>query len=350
LTPDLAGCRAILHNPAYKVADLNGYYEALERDAGISLTNVRGQLAQLLFLMSGPRHVALRRTALGFFSTANVQAWRPMIARCASEAAERLVGRAEADLVADFARPLSGEVMCHILGFSPAHWEAFDEWTSQALMLIEPMLPMRRLIEIEGALGDYAAAVALALADAPRRTDGPPTFLMTPIQGIDDTERLWLTTGLYGASSVTRHTLANILLITSGVASADRAVLATPARRAMAVERLIAAGTSFQTVGRYFEDDASYGRRIDVPIAEASRRMLGGGCPLADAQAGAGPHLAFGSGVHHCVGAPLARQTIAEALHALLARFPNFQVTRPPQAFERSATIVSPLDLHCRLQ
>jgi cytochrome P450 len=44
------------------------------------------------------------------------------------------------------------------------------------------------------------------------------------------------------------------------------------------------------------------------------------------------PHLAFGAGVHFCLGAPLARMELLESLTALFARFPDLHVTEEPES------------------
>ena len=46
------------------------------------------------------------------------------------------------------------------------------------------------------------------------------------------------------------------------------------------------------------------------------------------------PHLAFGFGIHYCLGAPLARMEAQIAFRALLQRFPNMQLAVPPQQLE----------------
>ena len=44
------------------------------------------------------------------------------------------------------------------------------------------------------------------------------------------------------------------------------------------------------------------------------------------------PHLAFGAGVHFCLGAPLARMELAESLAALFARFPDLSLVGEPRS------------------
>lgn len=347
---DVEACRQILHDPDFEVVDMGGYFAELEAQSGMPLPEIRRIVDHLLFVNRGPTHVGLRRAALAFFSTANIRAWQPVIAARAEAAAASLEGRDEADLVEDFARIVSGDVVCRVMGLPADRRDAFDGWTDEALWLIEPLLPMRRLPGIRRALAEYRGAVEQALRDPPRQDDPAlPTFLRHPIEGLGDEDRIWLAMGLYGASNVTRHTLANNLLHLAKVPPGDREVLLDPKRRMAATERLIAAGSSFETVARYVRDPDGGESRIEVPIAAASLAALEGTCPVGGADRGAPAHVAFGSGLHKCVGALLARLIIAEALTALVRRFPAFSLARPPSGFIRSVMVASPLDLHCRL-
>ncbi|HEY0044458.1 MAG TPA: hypothetical protein VGB62_07895 [Allosphingosinicella sp.] len=349
---DVAACTAILHDPQFDVVELDGYFEALERRSGLALPCVRALIARLLFVTHGERHVVLRRAALEYFRASTIAAWQPEIARRADAIAAGLEERDSADLVPDFAGALSGDVMCRMLGLPPERHADFDRWTGDGLSLIEPLLPLRRLREVEGSLAQFAEVVAGAL-DAPAEAGGDslPTLLHHALGGLQGEDRLWLAVALYGASSVTRHTFANILLRVADMPPERRAVLTDKQARMIPVERLIAAESSFDTVARYPRGGESEGQaRIDVPIAGASAAALGGGCPVGDAHRGAVRHLAFGSGIHRCIGASLARVVIAEGLSALLRRFPDLSLAAAPSGFLRSATIVSPVDLHCHLR
>ena len=55
------------------------------------------------------------------------------------------------------------------------------------------------------------------------------------------------------------------------------------------------------------------------------------------------PHLTFGTGIHHCLGAPLARIQLQEALYGLLRRLPDVRLAIPEEQlqFKRGMTIRS---------
>ena len=351
---DAEHCRAILRSPEAEVIDLAAYFADLEARSGVSLANVRAQIARLLFFVRGERHLALRRAVLAFFRPGLVSAWRPVIAACADRIADGLPERS--DLVADYAGPVASEAICRVLGLPASRRAEFDVWVEEMRWLTEPMLPMRRLRAIEARLCEFAEAVREAMARPPEEAQGRPTFLHEPIAGLDDEDRLWLAIVLYGAGQSTLHTLANILLLLADQPGEKRAVLLDPDRRMAAVDRLTAVGGSIQYVSRLAGAglsvaDRSFapGARIDLPLAAANRSLAGGRCPLGEHPADA-PHLAFGAGLHKCVGALLARTILAEALTSLVRRYPNFALARPPSGFQGSAVIVSPIDLVCTLQ
>ena len=343
-------CTEILHDGDYQVVELEPYFTELEEKSGLELTNVRALMRCLLFVNRGDRHIELRRAALSFLRTPVVNAWLPDIRASAETAVARLEGSRQAEMVDAFARPIAGEAICRLLGLPVERRGDYDRWTDQALALVEPLLPMRRLPSIERSLGEFAGIVREAIRQPPPADpQGRETFLRFPVAGLDDEDRVWLTIGLYGASNVTRHTLGNVLLRLARISPDERAVLADPARRMEAVERLIASGTSFETVARYRDNGAGGEVKIDVPIAAASLAALGGRCPVAGGHEAAVPHVAFGAGIHKCIGAHLARLTIAEALTALIGRYPAFSLAAEPSGFVRSVMVTSPLDLPCNL-
>jgi hypothetical protein len=66
--------------------------------------------------------------------------------------------------------------------------------------------------------------------------------------------------------------------------------------------------------------------------------------PAGDAPTLEGPlaaHLAFGAGIHHCIGAPLARRELAIALDALLQRFARFEIPADARPLRWSRSVMT---------
>lgn len=353
---DAATCTSILRSGDFDVIDLDAYYAEVERGAGISLPNVRSVASRILFFVRGERHLEMRRGVLDFLQASSVAKWQPVIGDCAEAALEGLEGSAEADLLADYAAPIAGKVLCRMLGLPPERSLDFDRWGDIVPALLEPMLPLRRIQEIESALGDFAAEVASALrGPAPGETRGP-TFLHGSVSGLGTEDRIWLAIVLYVAGRSTLHTLANVLQLVGQAPPEKRLVLLDPARRMMAVDRLIARGGSIQFVSRVARRDSvaggepvDAGSRIDLHLAAANAETAAGSCPFERPSGRIPPHLAFGAGVHKCPGALLARLIIGQALEALLRHHPGFRLARAPTGHHRSAVVGAPIDLPCIL-
>jgi cytochrome P450 len=66
-----------------------------------------------------------------------------------------------------------------------------------------------------------------------------------------------------------------------------------------------------------------------------------------DFKRGHNPHLAFGHGVHHCLGAQLARMELVTALDGLLRRFPDLRLAMAPQdvTWKAGLTVRGPISL-----
>ena len=72
-------------------------------------------------------------------------------------------------------------------------------------------------------------------------------------------------------------------------------------------------------------------RRIELPGGTRAWLVSGHDPDTFDPTRAEIPHLAFGHGVHHCIGAPLARLETRIALGSLLARFPDLRLAVPAE-------------------
>lgn len=93
---------------------------------------------------------------------------------------------------------------------------------------------------------------------------------------------------------------------------------------------------------RLFDNDVRAGDVVVCSLSGANRDgVFGGEADLFDAARARRPHLAFGHGLHRCIGAELARMELRVAFRALARRFPDMRIATEPSALAfRSLSIV----------
>jgi cytochrome P450 len=90
-----------------------------------------------------------------------------------------------------------------------------------------------------------------------------------------------------------------------------------------------------------FGQDVAAGDAVVCSLSAANRDGAFGSEPDAfDPDRAAASHLAFGHGIHRCVGAELARLELRAAFPALLRRFPEIQLALSPDALEYTQTSI----------
>lgn len=300
-----------------------------------------------------PTHTRLRKLVSMAFTRRQVERLAPSIeALCASlldGVADELATKGEADLVASFAHPLPMTVICDLLGIPPEARTDVGDW-------VGPLLA--------GGVGEfesYAAAARRMLAftrdliEEKRRA--PAEDLLTAlIDARDGKDRL---TEDELTSMVFLLFIAGTDTTVSLISSGALALLTHPDQLAVlradpdgwpaAVEELLrfdspaqisiptAAAEPVEIAGTSVPE----GRHVIVSLLAANRdpaRFPDAG--RLDLTRTGGAHLAFGHGIHHCVGAPLARLEGRIALRALTERFPTLELATDPDTLEREPSLL----------
>ena len=238
-----------------------------------------------------------------------------------------------ADLVADFALPVPSLVICELLGVPYADR---DEFQTRAGKQIDLTLPIAE----RGKVFTEAHTYMGELVDRARANPGDDLLGMLIREHGDDVTR----SELVG--------IASLLLIAGHATTANRLARGTRVRLrhpeqaalvrddpdavAPAVEELMRfLAIVHAAVPRVAIVDTEVGGQaiaagdlVLVQLAAADRdRALADDPDRLDVGRAAAPHVAFGHGVHHCLGAPLARMEMATAFPALLKRFPTLETT-----------------------
>ncbi|MFE7532042.1 cytochrome P450 [Kitasatospora sp. NPDC057542] len=288
--------------------------------------------------LDDPEHARLRRMVTGDFLVKRVEAMRPDIQRIVDEALDGMtVGRTEADLVADFALPVPSLVICLLLGVPYEDREFFQ---SISRTLLSNSSTIERLLEAQ----DELLAYLEGLTD--RKREKPEDDILSRLAARDDlTVREVASTGIL-LLIAGHETTANMISLSTALLL-DRpeqvARLADPAALPGAVEELLRHLTIVHTgVPRVALEDVELGgatvragEGVIAMLSTANRdeEMFGGaGRPPVDEldlDRDARRHMAFGFGVHQCLGQPLARAELQIALATLFRRLPGLRLTVP---------------------
>lgn len=352
--PELAELRAAgpIHRvrtaagPAWLVTRYDGVRELLSSPAfgtgypGTLPTGADDLATGFMFLHDPPEHTQLRRSVARAFTARRVAG----LGRRASAVAAELVAAMRnkgpgLDLQAEFAFPLPITIVSELLGIPEPERARFGEWADIVL----------RPGEVTGDAGSAFHDLqhfAVALVDG--KPDGPDLLsdLLRDEDGLSRLEVAAMALGLVMAGYVTTASAISHgmlrLFTTPGALDALRGGHVDTGR---AVEELLRLQDEEIGVNRVARSDVDLcGVRIGEGETAIAARTGANRDPdvyrspdVYDPAADRAPHLGFGHGVHHCLGAALARMELAVAVDTLLAGLPGLRLAVPPDAVRWSA-------------
>lgn len=287
--------------------------------------------ADTILGMDPPDHTRIRKLVVSAFTARRVEALRPRVADIVSERlAAMLAGTRPADLVSSFSLALPVRVICELLGVPEQDQEEFRSWSD--VLVSGADVSRDEVMAAVGALSGYFGELIA------RKRATPADDLMTAlIAARDEGDRLseqelvllcvTLLTG--GYETTANQMVMSLLTLLEYPAEMDR-LRADLSLLPGAVEELMRfvqlAGTGLPP-GRVTAEDVEIGG-VTIPAGEmvltinvaANRDPAEFPEPdRLDLTRGARGHMSFGAGVHHCLGAQLARMELQEAFRGLLA-------------------------------
>ncbi|HEY3683989.1 MAG TPA: cytochrome P450 [Streptosporangiaceae bacterium] len=305
--------------------------------SGQGVTYVRIPLPMML-TSDPPDHTRLRRIVSRVFTPRAIDEWRGMIDRQAVRLVAELRAADEPDLVTGLAAPLPVMVIAEILGIPAADRALFRTWADRVVEgfnLLDDVYTAddldTRILDAVQELDGYFAAI---IAD--RRAhpgDDLVTRLVQAEERLDPKELFWFCFLLLVAGTETTTNLIGTLghLLATGP-DLRRALAADPGRTPDAVEEALRWGSPIQGFFRDALDGCAVGgtaipagARVLLLYAAANRDPRHFADPDAyDLDRRSTDHLAFGTGIHFCLGAHLARTEAAAAIGHLLAAADGF--------------------------
>ncbi|MEU4689410.1 cytochrome P450 [Actinoplanes sp. NPDC023714] len=288
--------------------------------------------------MDPPEHTRLRRLLTGQFTVRRMKALEEHIREIAvSHIAAMTAAGTEADLVPAYALPIPSLVICELLGVDYADRRSFQERTALALNGDAPAAERQR-----AARELYAFMGGLIAAKRERPGDDLLSGLIRDAEPpLTDAQFVDIAVVLLGAGHETTANMLGLgtfaLLENPGQLAALRA---DPALLDTAVEELLrylsiqlgvsrVATTAIEIGGVVIPAGAT----VVIAVPEVNRDPAHWGDPdRLDVHRGRGPHLAFGHGVHQCLGQQLARAEMTVALGELITRLPRLRLAVPAAA------------------
>ena len=290
-----------------------------------------------------PEHAEWRKLMTPFFAPRYIESFEPVSRQITGDLVGPLIAAGGGDVTHDLARPLPPQVLLSFLGQPKEDWAPIKAWCEDAYFDRSSDPQDRKIFATSNdALWDYSRKAVGERRKTPR---DPERDLITALlagtkeRGTEGEElvagviRLLLAAGhdsTTSAMSICLHYLARH--------PEDQARLrAEPALIRPAIEEILRFETPVIAMPRMVAQDVEIGGR---ELKAGDRAMLYFASANRDGSAFAepdrclidrkpNPHLAFGLGIHACIGAPLARQEIRVALEELLARSSEFGLAGP---------------------
>jgi cytochrome P450 len=276
-----------------------------------------------------PRHTRFRRLVNKTFTLKRIEALAPWITSVANELLDA-IDTSETDVVRSYTMPLPMKVIARLLGIPGEEYETFKRW-SGATIAFTAITPEERAKSAQEMMA-YFGRMAIA-----RRAHGAEDLITALVEAEVDGEALedWEIVSfcallLIAGNETTTNLLGNMLNIL-----VDRPALWQQLREERSlVEAVIDETLRFespvQRLGRHTTREVEVS---GVCIPAGARVGIFYGAANRDPRAFPNPdefrldrdlrhHVAFGAGVHYCLGAPLARAEARITLNTFLDRFP----------------------------
>jgi pimeloyl-[acyl-carrier protein] synthase len=314
--------------------------ELLRSSAEVDQLLASEEAAPSMLFVDPPDHTRLRALVNKAFTPAAVERLRPRVEAIVAELLDRVAGAGAMDVVEDLAYPLPVTVICELFGVPEPDRDRFRAWSRELVRLLDPLVApdsLERALQARSALRGYLRELI-----AERRAH-PAGDLLTALIAAEDQGRQ-----LSEAELVSMC----VLLLVAGhettvnlIANGTLALLRHPEAFAFglradgelpasAVEELLRYDSPVQFTSRHALEDLEIGGRR-VRAGETVIAVLGAANrdpaqfpdpDRLDLARAPNRHVAFGGGIHFCLGAPLARVEGRIAIGALLARLPGLEL------------------------
>ena len=290
--------------------------------------------------MEGPGHDRLRRLVAPAFTPIAADRLRPFMRTVVDGLIDEIAGAGRCELIADVCEPYPIPIICELLGAPKEDWKLFSVWATDLLAIFNGTLAVDapRIIAARDQLDAYITELIA------RRRATPADDLLTALivaesagDRLSSGELVMMSEAvLVAGTDTTRNQLACAVALFTEHPDQWRMLGDDPTLANRAVEESMRVLGAVRGTARFASVDIEY-RDVVFPkgtlvfpnfIAANTDESVWQDPHHFDIRkpAAAQPHLTFGSGIHYCLGANLARAELQEALPLLARRLPDIAV------------------------
>ncbi|MDE3176287.1 MAG: cytochrome P450 [Pseudomonadota bacterium] len=298
-----------------------------------------------LVFNDAPLHTRVRRLIAGALTPRAIAALAPDLEALVAGLLDAMAGRAEVDLIEDFAAKIPVEVIGNLLAVPHDERGELRAWSLAILGALEPAPSVAALDAGNRAVTAMSAYLDGLIAARRARPGDPARDVLTRLLQGEDGERLGPGELIHNCifllnagHETTTNLIGNALALLCAWEGERRRLIGTPDLIGPAIEEFLRFESSNQLGNRRATRAAQIG---GVQIEAGQLVTLGIGAANRDPAAFADPerldvarspnrHLAFAAGPHQCAGLALARLEGRVALSAFLRRYPRYALAGAP--------------------
>ncbi len=298
-----------------------------------------------LLNLEAPAHTRLRTLVNRAFVSRQVEQLRPRIRQLAHELIDGFEENDSVDLIKAFAAPIPAIIIAEMIGLPAEMAPKLLEWSNRMVTMYMYGVTHETELDANHAAAEFTSYLRGVIAE---RRKAPKEDLLSHMLTADrdgdvliEDEVLSTAILLLNAGhEATVHTTGNGVksILESGLD--PQSLFATPEQAEKTVEECLRFDAPLHLFTRYTLHDDTELEGIRLRKGDVVGLMLGAANrdPARFANADRfdpfrtdGANVSFGAGIHFCIGAPLARIELQEAMKVLFERLPKLRIAEPPR-------------------
>jgi len=292
--------------------------------------------------MEGTEHTRLRRLVSPAFTPAAADRHRPVMRRVISDLLAPHLAAGRIELVAEVCEPYPIPIICEVLGAPAEDWRLFSEWATGIFKIFNGNL-VEDLPDIEAASSSLGAYIAALVEE---RRGAPGDDLLSDLIAVEsegdrlDTADLCMLAEavLMAGTDTTRNQLGCLMAVLATQPERWAELRADRSLVPRAIEESLRYLGAVRLTVRVAAEDVEYrgvtfpeGTFVTAHLAAANRdpEVFADPDELDFHSSRPVEQMTFGSGIHRCLGAALARAELQTSLEVLLERFATVELDGP---------------------